>query len=192
MIKDLALSCRSFRRFDEADRIPADVLVDLIDTSRYTAASANAQVLKYKIFSTPEECAAIFPNTAWAGALTDWDGPAEGERPTGYIVILRDGELTIGDKFSAWDEGIVAQTMMLAAREAGWGGCMIGSFAKASVGRLCQVEGTQLEPSLILALGKPVEEVHIVDVPESGSVKYYRDENAVHYVPKRALSEVLL
>lgn len=192
MIKDTAIACRSFRRFYEDERIPRELMVDMVDTTRYAAASCNAQVLKYKIFSTPKECAEMYPNVAWAGALTDWDGPIEGERPSGYIVIIRDEDLTINDKLSAWDEGIVAQTMMLAAREAGFGGCMIGSFKAGSVAKLCGLEDKNMKPGLILALGKPKEEVRIVDVPEDGNIKYFRDAEGIHYVPKRSLEDILL
>ena len=31
-----------------------------------------------------------------------------------------------------------------------------------------------------------------VDVPEDGNTNYYRDENDVHYVPKRTLADELL
>lgn len=192
MIKDIATKCRSYRRFYQDQRIDESMLRDWVDTIRYTASSCNGQPLKYKFFCTPEDCAKIFPNTAWAGALPDWDGPEEGERPAAYIVILRDEELSIADKFTAWDEGIVAQTIMLAATETGFGGCMIGSFKKGSVAEICGVKGTNLSPDLILALGAPKEEVHIVEVGEDGSTKYYRDENQVHYVPKRALEGILL
>ena len=44
---------------------------------------------------------------------------------------------------------------------------------------------------LILALGKRDEKVEIVDVKE-GKTTYYRDENDVHYVPKRSLEEELI
>ena len=49
-----------------------------------------------------------------------------------------------------------------------------------------------LEPRLIIALGKPAEEIHIVPVGEDGSTAYYRDENNVHYVPKRALEDIVI
>ena len=45
---------------------------------------------------------------------------------------------------------------------------------------------------LILALGRPKEEVVVVPVKEDGDVRYYRDEKQVHYVPKRALEDIIL
>ena len=192
MIKDIARACRSYRRFYEDERIPRELLVDWVDTARIVASSANGQPLRYLIVDDPQGCAELFPNTAWAGALKDWPGPGEGERPSAYIVMLRDAERSLGDKFCAWDEGIAAQTIMLAATEAGFGGCMIASFKKASVAAICGLEGSNISPELVLALGKPKEEVRIVEVGEDGSTKYYRDENQVHYVPKRPLEDVLL
>lgn len=192
MIKDIAARCRSYRRFFEAERIPHELLVDWVDTARFCASSANKQPLRYLVVDEPAACAELFSNLAWAGALKEWSGPQEGERPSAYIIVLRDTERSLGDRFSAWDEGIAAQTIMLAATEAGFGGCMIASFKKKSVSEFCGVEGSALEPSLVLALGKPKEEVRIVEVGEDGSTAYYRDEAQVHYVPKRPLADVLI
>ncbi|NMC57717.1 MAG: nitroreductase, partial [Eubacteriaceae bacterium] len=44
----------------------------------------------------------------------------------------------------------------------------------------------------VLALGKPVEKIVFVDVPDSGKMAYYRDKDMVHYVPKRKLEEIIL
>ena len=89
------------------------------------------------------------------------------------------------------DVGIVAQTMLLAAVEQGLGGCMIGNF---QAGEVMEVLGLpeEIRPLLIVAFGKPAEEIHLVDVPEDGNTNYYRDENDVHYVPKRTLADELL
>ena len=46
--------------------------------------------------------------------------------------------------------------------------------------------------SLVLALGRPRETVRLVDVPENGDTRYYRDGEGVHYVPKRRLEELIL
>ena len=45
---------------------------------------------------------------------------------------------------------------------------------------------------LVLALGKPKEKVVVVPVGADGDVRYYRDEEQVHYVPKRSLDEMIL
>ena len=66
----------------------------------------------------------------WAGYLSDWSGPAEGERPAAYIVILGDTELR---KDFGCDHGIAAQSIMLGATERGLGGCMIGSIDRSEL-----------------------------------------------------------
>ena len=124
MLKDLVKKCRSYRRFFQEVSIPYEDLKDMVDTARLTGCTKNCQGLKFKLISTPEECAKVFPSLLWAGALKDWDGPADGERPSAYVLVLED--LSIG-KNLMWDEGIVSQTIMLSAVEKGYGGCMIGS-----------------------------------------------------------------
>ena len=84
----------------------------------------------------------------------------------------------------------MAQTMLLGAVEKGLGGCMLGAIDRE---RLSQILGLDnVEISLVLALGKPVEDVRIVELPEDGSIKYYRDDAGVHYVPKRRLGELII
>ena len=81
---------------------------------------------------------------------------------------------------------------MLSAVEKGYGGCMIGSCKRTEILEAFGLDPQQFALGLVLALGKPKEEVHIVPVGENGSTAYYRDENQVHYVPKRALEDILV
>ena len=189
MLKDLVYKCRSYRRFYENIRISEEELKDLVDLARMTASTANSQALNYHLVTRPEECAAVFGTLGWAGALPDWDGPEEGERPSAYIIVLCDN--TLG-KNKQTDVGITSQTMMLGAVEMGYGGCMLGNVRRTELAKHLSIDSERFTIELVLALGKPKETVKIVDIPENGSVKYYRDQDQVHYVPKRHLEDILV
>ena len=45
---------------------------------------------------------------------------------------------------------------------------------------------------LVIALGKPAETIILTEVGEDGNTAYYRDENDVHYVPKRKLEDIII
>jgi nitroreductase len=184
---ELVAKNRTYRRFDESFRIDYKTLEQLIGFARLSASGANKQPLKYILFNTPEDCVRIFPYTAWAGYLKEWPGPEPGQRPSAYIIIL--GDTSISDSFGV-DHGIAAQSIMLGATEWGLGGCMIGSIKRDGLRSELGIP-VQYEILLILAIGKPVEEV-VIDNIQNGDVKYWRDENKVHHVPKRTLSELVL
>ena len=188
MLSDLIKRNRSYRRFYQDSGVSEEILRELVDLARCSPSSANKQPLKYILSSDPERNALIFPHLSWAGYLTDWPGPEEGERPAAYIIILGDKE--ISPTFSC-DHGIAAQSIMLGAAEKGLGGCMIGSIQKQALSRDLGIE-SRYEILLVLALGKPKEKVVLETVGASGDIKYWRDEKNVHHVPKRKLEEVIV
>jgi len=61
---------------------------------------------------------------------------------------------------------------------------------KQSLAKLLQLP-EHLEILHVIALGKPREEVVIEDMKD-GDIKYWRDENEVHHVPKRNLDELVI
>jgi nitroreductase len=156
--------------------------------AEYAPTGSNQQPLKFWLSNTPEMNAVIFPNLAWAGALKDWKGPAEGERPAAYILIL--GNTEIRQNFGV-DHGIAAQTIMLGAAEQGLGGCMIASVRRESLRKALDIP-ERYEILLVLALGRPAETVVTEPVGEDGNITYYRDAEDVHHVPKRGLDELIL
>ncbi len=188
MLEDLVRKNRSYRRFHQDVPVDIETLRALVNLARLSASGSNLQPLKYILSCEPETNARIFPNTRWAGSLKDWSGPAEGERPTAYIVILGDTEIR---KSFGCDHGIAAQSIMLGATERGLGGCMIGSIDRSELRQALDIP-EQYEILLILALGKPKETVVLEEVGPDGSVRYYRDADGVHHVPKRSLDELIL
>lgn len=191
MLIDLLQKNRSYRGYDEACRISRATLEALIDCTRYTASSVNMQPLKYFAASEPETVSRIQPLTHWAGKLKALHLPHEGRRPTAFIIVCQDFSISDSPTMFQRDIGIAAQTILLAATEKGLGGCMIGSFETGALKELLQLPA-QIEPMLVLAIGKPDETITLTEVGPDGSTDYYRDEKDRHYVPKRALKDILL
>jgi len=186
MFENLIRKNRSYRRFLESEEISRDTLRGLVNLARLSASAANLQPLKYILVTEPARKNLVFPCLSWAGYIKDWPGPAEGQRPSAYIILLGDTEITRG---FGCDHGIAAQSILLGAVEQGLGGCIVGS-----IGRDRLREGLNIprryEILLVIALGRPSEKVVIEEA--KGDIKYWRDEKGVHHVPKRPLEEIIL
>lgn len=191
MLKELVIKNRSYRGFDENYSFTKEQLESYIDLTRYTASSVNAQPLKYKIVYEKEDVEAIRPLTRWARALPDMVLPHPNMHATAFIIICQDTDISPNLARYQKDIGIVAQTITLAAVEDGLGGCMIGNFTPDEVKETLNL-AENLTPMLIVALGKPAEEIVIKEIENGESTKYYRDENDIHYVPKRKLKDILI
>ena len=188
MLRELVLKNRSYRRFHQQIPVSLETLRELVDLARQSASGANWQPLKYILSCDPQMNALIFENLAWAGYIKDWPGPEEGERPAAYIIIL--GDKTISQSFGC-DHGIAAQSIMLGAAEKGLGGCIIGSVKRSEVMALLNIP-PQYEILMVLALGKPKEIVQVDPIGPDGNVRYWRDEQQVHHVPKRDLKDIII
>jgi nitroreductase len=186
-LKTLILKNRSYRRFVESHPIPRETLLEMVDAARLSASARNAQPLKYFLSNTRELNDKIFPTLAWAGYLTDWSGPVPGERPSAYIVQLHD--TTLGNSYFC-DDGIAAQSILLTATEKELGGCIIASVKKESLAQVLNLP-EHLAIIQVIALGKPTEQV-VIEEMKNGDIKYWRDENQIHHVPKRPLDELLI
>ena len=191
MFKDIVKASRSYRGYDESYRFSREELEDFVDCARFAPSSVNAQPFRYYLVWEKEEIDRIQPLTGWAKALPQIDLPHPGKCPTAFIIICQD--LNLGASIPRYqkDVGIVAQTMILAAAEKGLGGCMIGSFNAGAVKEELKL-ADNLTPVLVVAFGKPAEKIVLTEINEGESIYYYRDENDVHYVPKRKLSDILI
>jgi len=188
MIKNLILKNRSYRRFNQKVTIELHTLRELVDLARLSSSANNLQPLKYILSCDRRKNALIFPNLAWAGYLKDWQGPDEGERPSAYIIILRDMEIS---KSFGCDHGIAAQNILLGATEKGLGGCMIGSIKRQRLRKILDIP-PRYKILLVLALGEPKEKVVIETARSDEDIKYWRDNDGVHHVPKRLLDDIIV
>ncbi len=189
MLKDLVLKSRSYRRFYEDVAVNKETLLELVDLGRLSPTGGNRQPLKFIISWEKEKNELIYPTLGWAGYLTEWPGPEPGERPSAYIIILEDKDINMN--VPKVDFGIAAQNMMLGAVEKGLGGCMIYVIQRQKLREVLNIP-EKYEILLVLALGKPKEKVVIDEIDEGADIKYWRDENRVHHVPKRKLQDVVL
>jgi nitroreductase len=187
-MKELVLKNRSCRRFYQDVSIELETLKELVDLARLSASGGNLQPLKYILSCDPEKNALIFPNLGWAAYLKDWPGPSEGERPSGYIIILGDKEIR---RSFGCDHGIATQSILLGATAAGLGGCIIASIRKEGLRQALSIPD-RYEILLVLALGKPKERVEIEAVGPDGDIKYWRDNEGTHHVPKRSLNKIII
>lgn len=191
-LADLVARTRTVRRFREEVPLAPDLLEQLVDLARLGGSARNAQSLCYLIVTEPALRAALFPLLAWAGYLPDWPGPAAGERPAAYIVCVLDRERQRGPESEAhFDLGISTQNLLLGAAERGVLGCRIGAFNADRVRALLQLDA-RYQPMLVVALGEPAETVVVETVRTDGDVRYWRDADGVHHVPKRPLGDILL
>jgi len=188
MLEEIVRKNRSYRRFYQDVPVKLDTLRGLVDLGRLSASALNLQPLKYVLSCDPKKNDLIFPNLGWAALLKDWGGPEEGERPSAYIIMLVDTEIS---RSVGCDHGIAAQSILLGATEKGLGGCMIATVNRQELSKALGIE-PRYEILLVIALGKPKEKVVIDKVKPDGDTKYWRDGQGVHHVPKRALDDIII
>lgn len=186
--KELVLANRSYRRFYQDVRIDKQEILTWVDLARLSASGRNAQPLKYLVYTNKEECAKIFPFLAWAGYLTQWAGPEEGERPAAYVIML--GDIRIAKEYFC-DHGIAAQSLLLAAVNDGFGGCIVANIQRVKM-REALLIPEHFDIIQVIAFGKPKEKVVLESISEDGDVKYWRDAEGTHHVPKRGLDEIVI
>ncbi len=187
MFRDLIVKNRSYRRFYQSHKIEKTLLEDLIDLARLSPSAANLQRLRFKISNEEIENEKIFSCLGWAGYLKDWNGPEIGEHPSGYIIILST-EKNI--EKVACDAGIACQSILLGAVESELRGCIFASVNKEKLQKLLEIP-IKYSICYVIALGKPQEIIKLENV-EKNDIKYWRDKNGTHHVPKRKLKDIII
>jgi len=188
MIAELLTANRSFRRFEEQHGISHEQLRNLVSLASLCPSAANLQSLRYRLVNQPGDRELIFPHLRWAAYLQDWEGPELGQRPAAYIIVLHPTPET---RWQLFDAGIVAQSILLGAVEMGLGGCMLAGVDKLAIHQAFQLPDN-LDVLLVIALGKPAEEIRLEPTFDPESIKYYRSPDGVHHVPKLQVDKLIL
>lgn len=188
MINELVKRNRSYRRYYEDESVPREVLIELVDNARLSASGGNTQPLKYFIANEKDVVEKIHPTLIWAGYLKEWPGPDKGERPPAYIVVLKDKETNM---VAGIDHGIAVQSILLGAVEKGLGGCILASIQRPKLQEVLDISD-QYEILLVVSIGKPKEKVVMDEIEPGEDIKYWRDDQQVHHVPKRKIKDVIV
>lgn len=186
--KDLVAATRSTRRFDESRTITMAELEELADMARMTQSATNAQPLRHVLITDDDTRAKVCATLGFAGYLPNWPGPDEGEQPAAYIVLCAGPD---NGAYLQVDAGIQSQTILLGARSMGFGGCMFGSINREKLGEIIDLPEAH-SIVYVIALGVPGEDVIIEELAPGGSIKYWRDADDKHHVPKRTLAETVI
>ena len=183
-VYELVLERRTIRKF-YPHPVPRELLDKLLDAGRLAPVGGNIQPLEFIAVDDPAVCARVFAETRWAGYLKN-GGPQPGEEPTAYVAILHN--LDIRKEVAATDIGFAAESIILTALDEGVASCAIGAMNAKGIGETLGVPASR-EVVLVIALGYPAE-TGVAEVMPGDEVKYWRDEQGLHHVPKRKKAAV--
>ena len=185
-LDSLLLKNRSCRGYDHSVRVGEDVLRKIVAVNTKIPSARNQQVLRYRLVTADDEVSAVNGSIRLGGALPELHLPFKGTEPLSFIIVCSSIE---AEKYVYVDLGISLQSMLLKAVEIGLNGIIICAFDGKAIADALHLDSV---PLAVLAIGKSAERFRLVEMPADGSVKYYRDSDGVHCVPKRSLEEILL
>lgn len=180
----LLLKNRSHRGYDHNFLVREDQLRRIVGVNTRIPSAQNRQVLRFRLVLA-DEAPRMWPLIRLGGALPELHLPLPGTEPNAFIIVCS----TVGeDRWVDIDLGISAQSMLLQAAEIGLNGICIGAFDKE---RVREQFGLETEPLLILAFGKGIDKIELVEIDAGDDHRYYRREGT-HYVPKVRLEDLII
>ncbi len=185
-INELINLRRTIRKFEQTS-LSAEQLIKYVDAARIAPSAANLQPLKYAVVVEKDMTDKVFETLKWAGYLKGEYNPKDNERPTGYIVVCVDNDISKAGY--DMDVGAAVENIILTALADGVGSCWLGSVERPKLKRLLKLP-ENLEISCVVALGYPAETPKAVEM-NNGDVKYYLEDEILN-VPKRSLDEIII
>ena len=174
-----AIKARRSIRLYQNKAVEQEKLDALKEIAPLYPSGANLQPLKFRFVSEKAECDKVFACLKWAGYLPGFV-IEEDQRPTAYIVVVRDKAIPGDAEYSA---GAATNAFCIAAAAMGLGSCILGAGNKQPMYEALGIDGECCEILYTVALGYAAHEADAV--PMTDSVKYYRTEDGAFHVPKR-------
>ena len=185
-LDSLLLRNRSCRGYDSNYIVSKEELLKIVEVNTKIASARNQQVLRFKlVYGT--EAKEVTKAIKLGGALPELNLPLPGTEPNAYIIICTQEPK---GKWVDIDLGISAQSMLLKAVDLGLNGICIAAFNKEKISALVN-GGRQMEPLLILAIGKSIERFQLLPIGQEDEHNYFR-KNGVHFVPKVRIEDLLI
>ncbi len=181
-----AIKTRRTIRLFKQDPVSDELLTGLIEAGRCAPSGANCQPLEYMVINDSRMLDGVFAQLAWAGYVKPKRTPPADLRPTAYIVVLVNGDISSD---GTADAAAAIENILLAAWAKGIGSCWIGSVKRDELRKILALPDNYSIDSVI-ALGWAGEEPVMEDCRDE-SIKYYLDENDRLHVPKRLLKDIM-
>ena len=184
-VDELLQKSRSVRGYNK------DYVVKRSELERITAvctripSGCNQQVLRFFLVTKDSGADRVLPLVKMGAALPELHLPFPGTEPEAFIVCCSTAPET---KLVDIDLGIAMQSMALKATEMGLNTLMIGAFHRE---KLKEALSLPYEPLMVLAVGKGIEHIELVQVHADAPRAYYR-KDGVHYVPKVKAAELII
>lgn len=185
-LDSLLIRNRSCRGYDSNYIVSKEELLKIVEVNTKIASARNQQVLRFRlVYGT--EAKEVTKAIKLGGALPELNLPLPGTEPNAYIIICTQEPK---GKWVDIDLGISAQSMLLKAVDLGLNGICIAAFNKEKISALVN-SGRQMEPLLILAIGKSIERFQLLPIGQEDEHNYFR-KNGVHFVPKVRIEDLLI
>ncbi len=189
MIREIIEKNRSYRKFHEEVEVSQETLKELVNLARLSGCGMNMQSLRYMLVTDRADREKVYPYIKWAAFLKDWGGPKEGQRPSAFILLLKD---TGKNSFVVQtDMGIACQSILLGAVDKGLGGCIIGALDKDKLREAFGIS-EELELQYVIAIVEPDQNIMIDEIELGQDTKYWEYKDGNHRVPKIRLEDIII
>ena len=177
---------RSHRAFDTSYTVAMRQLETIVAVNPKLPSGRNAQTLRFKLLDAQSGGEDFCRYLHLGGYLPELHLPAPGTEPKAFIIICStEPESPIVDI----DLGISLQSMALKAVEIGLNALIVKAFNKMEIK---EALGLPSDPLAVLAIGKGTETIVLDEVPAGSDLRYYRDADGIHHVPKITVSDLLI